>query len=405
MPVTIYPSSHPPEPARLHQTYTRVTSPEQLLSSITSHETNTTSRSSPPRTRPIIQSSFSESPSTSPTILYAAKNGLVYSLIEAYSNHHNLLLRPDDIWLAILSQLSVYINANATLLQHLFIPSSRKQSSPAQKQDLYIPVDLSPTLNHGSLAQQMASTLLPSSLTNPDIAHKFFLPSFTTTTETDEIAASILLMGSMQKYFVYSWGTRCGIPSITLLGDQTDWEKILHRCEEFLASGRFGQGARDWWRGGLGYVLSNFVRSLRDPGGKETKTFWQRVLDRHEPNGSGKTTFTGWVVNGFCWWDEEGRHDLGRVRGGMTRGEMPMGFGRCPVSLWDNGVEVKTEMIAGMVGVRVGRMGDVLRRVEEDEWPGGRPEEGGRMQPRAVGGVTEKIDTLRPEVGWFMYSV
>lgn len=63
----------------------------------------------------------------------------------------------------------------------------------------------------------------------------------------------------------------------------------------------------------------------------------------------------------------------------MIRGEMLMGFGRCLVSLWDNGVEVKMEMIVGMVGVRVGRMGDVLRRVEEDEWFGGRFEEGGRM--------------------------
>ncbi|KAK4174133.1 hypothetical protein QBC36DRAFT_46073 [Triangularia setosa] len=402
MPVTIYPSSHPPEAARLHQTYTRVTSPEQLVSSITSHETDTASRSSPPRARSIIQSSFSTpSSSNSSTTLYAAKNGLVYTLMEAYSSHHNLLLRPDDIWLAILSQLSVYINANAPLLQHLFIPS-RKQSL-VQRKELYIPAELSPTLNHGALAHQMASTLLPSSLTNPDIAHKFFLPSFTTTTETDEVAASILLMGSMQKYFVYSWGTRCGIPSVALLGDLSDWEKMFHRCEEFLASAKFGQGAKDWWRGGLGYVLFNLVNSYRDPGGKSTKEFWQRVLDRHEPNGSGQTTFTGWAINGFCWWDENGRHDPGKIKNGMTRGEIPMGFGRCPVSLWDNGVEVKTEMVAGTVGVRVGSMWEMLRRVEEEEWPGGRPE-GGRI-PERRGEPTEKIDTLRAEVGWFMYLV
>ncbi|KAK0732740.1 hypothetical protein B0T21DRAFT_349716 [Apiosordaria backusii] len=403
MPVTIFPSSHPPEPARLHQNYTRVASPEQLLSSITSHETNTTSRSSPTRPRTIIQSSFSSpsSPNSSTTTLYAAKNGLVYTLMEAYSNHHNLLLRPDDIWLAILSQLSVYINANASLLQHLFIPSSQKHSPAAQKKELYIPVELSPTLNHGALAHQMASTLLPSSLTNPDIAHKFFLPSFTTTTETDEITASVLLMGSMQKYFVYSWGTRCGIPSVTLLGDLSDWEKIFHRCEEFLASGKFGQGARDWCRGGLGYVLSGLVRSYQDPGGRQTREFWRGVLDRHEPNGSGQTSFTGWAVSGFCWWDEQGRHEGEKIRNGMTRGEMPMGFGRVPVSLWDNGVEIKAEMVAGVVGVRVGRMGEMVRAVDEEEWPGNAR---GRIPQREAGG-TEKIDTLRPEVGWFMYLV
>lgn len=34
-------------------------------------------------------------------------NGFVDTAISAYSNHHHLRIRPDDVWCAILSQLSL----------------------------------------------------------------------------------------------------------------------------------------------------------------------------------------------------------------------------------------------------------------------------------------------------------
>ncbi|KIJ25915.1 hypothetical protein M422DRAFT_38432 [Sphaerobolus stellatus SS14] len=34
-------------------------------------------------------------------------NGFVDTILEAYNRQHNLIMRPDDIWVAILSQLSL----------------------------------------------------------------------------------------------------------------------------------------------------------------------------------------------------------------------------------------------------------------------------------------------------------
>ena len=34
-------------------------------------------------------------------------NGLVQACIQAYSGHHHLVIRPDDIWITILTQLSL----------------------------------------------------------------------------------------------------------------------------------------------------------------------------------------------------------------------------------------------------------------------------------------------------------
>lgn len=41
--------------------------------------------------------------------------------------------------------------------------------------------------------------------------------------------AAALMMGAMQKYFSYGMALMCGIPSVTLLGEREDWEKILDR--------------------------------------------------------------------------------------------------------------------------------------------------------------------------------
>src|SRR5690349_20929723 len=38
--------------------------------------------------------------------------GLVHIVIGAYNNHFNLVLRPDDVWQAIVTQLSFYVNAH-----------------------------------------------------------------------------------------------------------------------------------------------------------------------------------------------------------------------------------------------------------------------------------------------------
>ncbi|KAK3997322.1 hypothetical protein QBC44DRAFT_229694 [Cladorrhinum sp. PSN332] len=332
---TIFPSSNPPEQARLSSTYTRATSTQLLLSSLTTHDisppnygrraSSSSSRSrltNPPQ--PIQSSSFTNLNHTS--TLYSSKNGLVHSILEAYNNHHNLVLRPDDIWLAILTQLSFCL-----------------PKSPAPLQ----------TSSFDSLP-------LPPQLTA-------FLPSFSTTTQTDLTVASIILLGTATKYLTYSQGTRCGIPSVTLLGTLDDWEDIQLRCSEYFGgSGRLGKEVKEWYDHSLGYCLDGFITSFNNPGGENAKRFWGSVVvDGKRSNGSGKERYNGWITRGFCWWDEEGRRIGGGWEEGLSRGEVPMGFVKVRVGV---GREVM-DMVGGSVGVRV------------------------------------RGDTVQPEAGWLVYRV
>ena len=53
-------------------------------------------------------------------------SGLIGTILNAYNLHQNLVLRPDDIWTAILAQFSSYVNARAEELRSKFVHHSGK---------------------------------------------------------------------------------------------------------------------------------------------------------------------------------------------------------------------------------------------------------------------------------------
>jgi len=53
----------------------------------------------------LLQSTFS-SKSIDTTTIVPNANGFVYGAISAYASHHDLVIRPDDVWIAMLSQLN-----------------------------------------------------------------------------------------------------------------------------------------------------------------------------------------------------------------------------------------------------------------------------------------------------------
>lgn len=63
------------------------------------------------------------------------------------------------------------------------------------------------------------------------------MPDFTTTTENDRVVASVTFMGAMSAYFDYGGRTGCGLPSVTLMGEQRDRETILEKLEKVKTLG------------------------------------------------------------------------------------------------------------------------------------------------------------------------
>ncbi|MCJ1355647.1 MAG: hypothetical protein MMC33_005639 [Icmadophila ericetorum] len=388
MPVTIKPAIHP---ARERKATNAVGSVEALLKKACPEEYK--------KCKSIIQSSFPKFNSESP--LYASTNGFVRAAIDAYCYHHHLTLRPEDIWFSILTQLSLYINANAEELRSLFV------AHQGQKELVVYGFGNIHTVDFGKMAQQFTD-LMNKNVVDPDL-QPWIMPAFSTTTETDKTVAAVIMMGAMQKYFSYTCCLLCGIPSVTLLGVRADWQLILERLEKLPSLG--GEATQFYKL--LKPVLTRFVACFDDPDSAETKDFWQKIAD--VSGGSGPPYVSGWIT-AFCFWNEDGKSLYTGFGGGsrldatlyhqVDMDDIPAGYSSVPVNLDDNGTLYETIMVAGSVGIRVSSTNEPL--------------DGGPYPPRSMiysatglipnpdypppANAEPGLDTLQPESGWFMFE-
>jgi hypothetical protein len=194
--------------------------------------------------------------------------------------------------------------------------------------------------------------------------------------------AKILLFFS---YFSYSIQLVCGIPSVTLEGEKSDWERLLARLDRLES---FGEEPKAW-AALLRPILTRFVRAF---DGEPDIDFWSRVCHDHY-QGSGPTYLSGWIT-AFCVWSSEGKWQgppiskpsrtirllegdevpklvLDEVAYPVIESDnVPVGFCEVDVKLNDNGETLPCMMVSGHLA-------------------------------RSVEG--EKKDSIRPLPSWFMF--
>lgn len=145
----------------------------------------------------------------------------------------------------------------------------------------------------------------------------------------------------------------CGIPSVTLLGDREDWQQLRGKINKISTLGE----EPTHFASLLKPVLDKFVASFDDPSSPDVAKFWNQCV-HFESMGSGPDYLSGWIT-AFCLWDPEGKsvyNSQGLKWAGNTypridTSDIPVGFVSVPVKVNDNGRELKTSMVAGMVGI------------------------------------------------------
>ncbi|KAL6715521.1 hypothetical protein ACLMJK_006482 [Lecanora helva] len=328
----------------------------------------------------ILQSSFQMNPDKPHFSL--GTNGFVKGALGAYSHHHHLIIRPEDVWFAILTQFSCYVNAHAEELRGKFVAHKGKKKLEIKM------VGTRYTVDFGWFAEEMGR-LLEKNVVDAEL-REWIIPSFSTTTRDDTVVGSIIMMGTLQKYFEYSFCLLCGLPSVTLLGTVEDWKSILTRAEKLKM---YGEETTLWYNM-LEPVLSRFVRTFQSPDSDEVLDFWQKIAHRRS-GGSGPEYLSGWITV-FCFWDEEGRclcSKPGHLRMNpaylqlddavyhwVEMDSVPPGYGSVPVNVDDNGHEFEATMVAGSVAVK--------------GTSSGKPTEDGQVG----------LDTLQPVTGWWMFE-
>ena len=334
-----------------------------------------------PEKRRIIQSSFHElNANTSPIIPYG--NGLVNGIIRAFQQDLHLVLRPDDIWLSILTQFSMFVNGNSEQLRTQFVAHQGKKG---------LMVDIRPQpicdIDMGRFAQAMTH-LIQENVVDPQL-RELIMPNFSTTTDDDKSVASIVMMGTLQSYFDYNLAGGCGFPSVTLQGEKSDWEGILLKVQRLS---KYGPLATEWTRL-LIPVIQYMIASFTQPTSPHVKSFWLRACHAVGADGSGSVrTLSGWIT-AFCFFSEKGQRisdysdeDMIKWDKGVSIAErqrlvlgdvaypvispssIPKGVVSVPVTVqdWATGLEHKTTMVAGSVGMipSAGSSGRDLNKVQ-----------------------------------------
>ncbi|CAG7563451.1 unnamed protein product [Fusarium equiseti] len=177
MPVTVSVVDHPARPWGQD----KASSVEEILKATNNKEFT--------RCKQVIQSVFSIDGSIEDKFVSGSKNGLVWAAFNAYSNHHHLTIRSEDVWFAIITQLSSHINANAEQLRHLFV------SHKGKKELIIEQAGFLHTANYGAFVQNITREMVD--VKDPTL-RDWVLPSFSTTTDVNRAVGSVLLMGAMQ---------------------------------------------------------------------------------------------------------------------------------------------------------------------------------------------------------------
>jgi len=290
-----------------------------------------------------------------------SQNGLIDAILQSYNNHHKLVLRPDDFWITILTQFSFYVNAHPEDLRSKFVNFEGKKEL-----EVYADGTLH-TAPYDELVDLM-SREIQKNLTDPEI-RDWVQPGFTTTTKTDQMVSSVILMATMQKYFDYKFCLCCGLPEVTLLGTVEDWQKLQQKVQKLAQYDLKNQEMTEWLKL-LNPVLDEMIKSV---SGQPDLEFWNLVC-HHTSTGSGPTYLSGWIT-AFLVFDTDGKWISHQTKlktwsGGEIDGhgypiidcdDVPVGFCEVPVLVDDNGTPYKTKMFAGSFGAEVKGDNDTLQ--------------------------------------------
>jgi hypothetical protein len=296
----------------------------------------------------LIMSSLDMVSPTSLASIQPSGDSFVRGAIQAWGEHLHLVIRPEEVWFTILVQMNFYMNSHAESIRHLFVDHEGQQ-------EIYIEDftwwDVLIRFQDEIQARVKTPWL-----------QEWLMPAFTTTNDNDRMTANILMMGLMKAYFTFSGGIICGLPSVTLLGEKSDWEALLAKLDRLPEFGPepTAYAAR------LAPILSRFVSSFDQPDSVATKTFWNQIVSARRDSTCGAPPYyvSGWIM-GFLYWNTDGS-SFARGLGDFTLDgitypnldisrQLPVGYARVPFVMHDfNYTELyEAYLMSGTLGKQI----------------------------------------------------
>ncbi|KAL9059705.1 MAG: hypothetical protein Q9162_001006 [Coniocarpon cinnabarinum] len=279
MPVTIKVAEHQSSPARLPKC--ALETPHELLERLPNDNHGTYAKNC----EAVLEGSIYDiHPSK---CIYASTEGLVGTAIKAYNEHLHLILRSDDVWI-----LSFYVNAHSEELRGLFVEHEGKK-------ELKIVVQKQP-YGHFEKFISLMSKRIEEEIVDGSF-REWLMPEFSTTLPNDRTVCSVILMGTLKNYFSYTCSLECGIPTVTLMGEKSDWELLRSKLWRL---GTLGEEPSIWSKQ-LDKVVTGMISTFDGDKASEAVSFWSKIA-HYNDHMSGSEYYQGWIT-GFCFWSNSGK--------------------------------------------------------------------------------------------------
>jgi len=338
-------------------------------------------------TSEVLMSSFYDTAIDSSQMLPSSES-FVRGAIQAWGEHLHLIIRPEELWFTILMQMSLYMKAHASEMETIFhVVQPGQDYMFLTDYEFYRVIQ---DFKNEAIKRVRAPWFMD-----------WVYANWTTSSPDDGMAATIIILGQTKLYKGYEGKLRCGIPSITLLGEIDDWKDVASRLARLPA---FGAEAAAY-QARLEPILRRIVSSFTDPDSAASHHFWQQIVSARPSNSTcGPYKISGWIT-GFLYWDDEGK-PLSTNPGplkldnttypAMDIRQLPVGYTRTPFRLrdYDDTPVYSAYAAAGTLGKRI-----------VPGPPDGYADALSRMKlPLLTANSTAGHSTLQSLSGWVLYG-
>ncbi|BCS83495.1 DUF4419 superfamily protein [Cotonvirus japonicus] len=234
------------------------------------------------------------------TIQRSKSNALFDMLYYAWANHVPVKIRPDDLWLLILSQFAIHVNLNPEPYRQFFADKNNLNGVTTLEVKYDDHNDIS-TVPIDDFIDKITNGL-ENRITSNNLVREFQC-DFSTSNKFTTLTSKIIFMYLSEKFFSYKMLLSCGIPSIELDGTLEDWEQFRKKITMIVGTVSGAQEESNIsiknWTLQLLDIANQIINSIKNP---ETGVKFMEKMFYIERCGSGsQESLQGWIVNLFLY--------------------------------------------------------------------------------------------------------
>jgi hypothetical protein len=234
------------------------------------------------------------------TVYDTMNNAWASLLVLAYYLHLVPVIRPDDVWLLILSKLAAHVNKSPEHTEH-YRQHFGDKDAPNEKKELEVHrsgIDLKNTDEVLSVFNELMH-LVNERTTKAGIMSKL-KADFSTSEPVHVLVSQVTLAEMVKEFYSFTMMLGCGLRAVELEGTAEDWRSVVSKIDAFSEIAR--EDARPYLKGCRESVM-HFVDAYN---GEVDRDLWKHFFYEENCGSGSQTEHAGWALNFFKTKHERG---------------------------------------------------------------------------------------------------